>query len=106
MHGQGCCALVGSSPSGKRGRRALPRGGSDRPSSLLTAGMLTPLPTAKEVSYLYVNTADLHSGPSFVESLFEEFGKRLPPTPLVSRHVQAHCPRPLGGPSASAGAQL
>ena len=30
---------------------------------------------AKEVSYLYVNTADLHSGPSFVESLFEEFGK-------------------------------
>nr|XP_024102712.2 actin filament-associated protein 1-like 1 [Pongo abelii] len=33
---------------------------------------LQPLP-AKEVSYLYVNTADLHSGPSFVESLFEEF---------------------------------
>ncbi|XP_023571078.1 actin filament-associated protein 1-like 1 isoform X2 [Octodon degus] len=33
---------------------------------------LQPLPE-KEVSYLYVNTADLHSGPSFVESLFEEF---------------------------------
>ncbi|XP_076993485.1 actin filament-associated protein 1-like 1 isoform X2 [Tamandua tetradactyla] len=33
---------------------------------------LQPLP-AQEVSYLYVNTADLHSGPSFVESLFEEF---------------------------------
>ncbi|KAM5298227.1 actin filament-associated protein 1-like 1 [Ctenodactylus gundi] len=33
---------------------------------------LQPLP-AKKVSYLYVNTADLHSGPSFVESLFEEF---------------------------------
>ncbi|XP_058575714.1 actin filament-associated protein 1-like 1 isoform X1 [Neofelis nebulosa] len=33
---------------------------------------LQPLP-AKEVSCLYVNTADLHSGPSFVESLFEEF---------------------------------
>uniref|UniRef100_A0A452DQI4 Actin filament-associated protein 1-like 1 n=1 Tax=Capra hircus TaxID=9925 RepID=A0A452DQI4_CAPHI len=33
---------------------------------------LQPLP-AKEASYLYVNTADLHSGPSFVESLFEEF---------------------------------
>ncbi|MBW01188.1 Actin filament-associated protein 1-like 1, partial [Eschrichtius robustus] len=33
---------------------------------------LQPLP-AKEVSYLYVNTADLHAGPSFVESLFEEF---------------------------------
>lgn len=33
---------------------------------------LQPLP-AKEVSFLYVNTADLHSGPSFVESLFEEF---------------------------------
>ncbi|XP_070373316.1 actin filament-associated protein 1-like 1 isoform X4 [Equus asinus] len=33
---------------------------------------LQPLP-AKEVSYLYVNTADLHTGPSFVESLFEEF---------------------------------
>ncbi|XP_060036755.1 actin filament-associated protein 1-like 1 isoform X2 [Erinaceus europaeus] len=33
---------------------------------------LQPLP-AKEVSYLYVNTSDLHSGPSFVESLFEEF---------------------------------
>ncbi|OWK11999.1 AFAP1L1 [Cervus elaphus hippelaphus] len=39
---------------------------------------LQPLP-AKEVSYLYVNTADLHSGPSFVESLFEEFGKLLSP---------------------------
>lgn len=34
--------------------------------------------TAKEASYLYVNTADLHSGPSFVESLFEEFGKLVP----------------------------
>ncbi|KAK2506176.1 hypothetical protein MC885_011206 [Smutsia gigantea] len=33
---------------------------------------LQPLP-AKEVSYLNVNTADLHFGPSFVESLFEEF---------------------------------
>uniref|UniRef100_A0A8D1SEH1 Actin filament-associated protein 1-like 1 n=1 Tax=Sus scrofa TaxID=9823 RepID=A0A8D1SEH1_PIG len=33
---------------------------------------LQPLP-AKEVSYLYLNTADLHCGPSFVESLFEEF---------------------------------
>uniref|UniRef100_A0A8C3VW17 Actin filament-associated protein 1-like 1 n=1 Tax=Catagonus wagneri TaxID=51154 RepID=A0A8C3VW17_9CETA len=33
---------------------------------------LQPLPD-KEVSYLYVNTAGLHSGPSFVESLFEEF---------------------------------
>ncbi|XP_021571392.1 actin filament-associated protein 1-like 1 [Carlito syrichta] len=33
---------------------------------------LQPLP-AKDTSYLYVNTADLHSGPSFVESLFEEF---------------------------------
>nr|XP_044997282.1 actin filament-associated protein 1-like 1 [Jaculus jaculus] len=33
---------------------------------------LQPLP-AKEASYLYVNSADLHSGPSFVETLFEEF---------------------------------
>lgn len=37
--------------------------------------VVCPPPSAKEVSYLYVNTADLHSGPSFVESLFEEFGK-------------------------------
>lgn len=47
--------------------------------SLLTAGLLSSFLTAKEVSYLYVNTADLHSGPSFVESLFEEFGKLLSP---------------------------
>uniref|UniRef100_A0A4X2JLV7 Actin filament-associated protein 1-like 1 n=1 Tax=Vombatus ursinus TaxID=29139 RepID=A0A4X2JLV7_VOMUR len=33
---------------------------------------LQPLP-GKEISYMYMNTADLHSGPSFVESLFEEF---------------------------------
>lgn len=43
----------------------------------LTAGLLSSFLTAKEVSYQYVNTADLHSGPSFVESLFEEFGKLL-----------------------------
>lgn len=42
--------------------------------TLLTVGVFPFFP-AKEVSYLYVNTADLHSGPSFVESLFEEFGK-------------------------------
>ncbi|XP_072487112.1 actin filament-associated protein 1-like 1 isoform X1 [Notamacropus eugenii] len=33
---------------------------------------LQPL-SGKEISYMYMNTADLHSGPSFVESLFEEF---------------------------------
>ncbi|XP_031809544.1 actin filament-associated protein 1-like 1 isoform X1 [Sarcophilus harrisii] len=33
---------------------------------------IQPLP-GKEMSYMYMNTADLYSGPSFVESLFEEF---------------------------------
>lgn len=52
--------------------------GPPRPSSLLACSpSLSSFLTAKEVSYLYVNTADLHSGPSFVESLFEEFGKLL-----------------------------
>ncbi|XP_056667576.1 actin filament-associated protein 1-like 1 isoform X1 [Monodelphis domestica] len=37
---------------------------------------LQPLP-GKEISYMYMNTADLHSGPSFVESLFEEFDCNL-----------------------------
>lgn len=45
--------------------------------------------TAKEVSYLYVNTADLHSGPSFVESLFEEFGK--PPSPNPGWELSSPC---------------
>ncbi|XP_045140652.1 actin filament-associated protein 1-like 1 [Echinops telfairi] len=39
----------------------------------LTAEGLSSSLAANEVSYLYVNTAHLHSGPSFVESLFEEF---------------------------------
>ncbi|KAK7819050.1 hypothetical protein U0070_002362 [Myodes glareolus] len=39
----------------------------------LLSSLACPPPSAKEVSFLYVNTADLHSGPSFVESLFEEF---------------------------------
>ncbi|XP_015268123.1 PREDICTED: actin filament-associated protein 1-like 1 isoform X1 [Gekko japonicus] len=30
-------------------------------------------PTEKEINYMYVNTATLHNGTSFVESLFEEF---------------------------------
>ncbi|KAB0391628.1 hypothetical protein E2I00_002089, partial [Balaenoptera physalus] len=74
---------------------------------------LQPLP-AKEVSYLYVNTADLHAGPSFVESLFEEFDcdlsglrdmteddgescKEATPEPAKSpslRHVSSYTLRP------------
>lgn len=46
-----------------------------RADSALSPHSLLPSLPATEVSYLYVNTADLHSGPSFVESLFEEFGK-------------------------------
>lgn len=76
-------SCVGQSPHGVLG------GGGPWPSSesaavgpsLLTVGLYSVL-TAKEVSYLYVNTADLHSGPSFVESLFEEFGKG--PSPDLS----------------------
>jgi hypothetical protein len=50
-----------------------------------------PPPSAKEVSCLYVNTADLHSGPSFVESLFEEFGKHPLPTPAVKQSLSLEC---------------
>lgn len=36
-----------------------------------------------------MNTADLHSGPSFVESLFEEFGK--PPSPNPGWKLSSPC---------------
>lgn len=91
--------------------------GETRPSSeSAAAGPLPPqcrrappLPTAKEVSYLYVNTADLHSGPSFVESLFEEFGKRPCPHPsweLSSPCTGAPLPQSLEAPSDRVGAWL
>lgn len=55
---------------------------------------------AKEVSYLYLNTADLHCGPSFVESLFEEFGKRPSSPPAGRWRGPRACPppQPLEGP--------
>lgn len=69
------CPVWEKSPSGAGGPG--PSSESEATGRLpLTAGMFSSSLTAKEVSYLYVNTADLHTGPSFVESLFEEFGKR------------------------------
>ncbi|XP_057346920.1 actin filament-associated protein 1-like 1 isoform X2 [Manis pentadactyla] len=74
---------------------------------------LQPLP-AKDASYLNVSAADLHFGPSFVESLFEEFDcdlselRDLPeddgqpctvarpkPAKSPSRKQAAHLPPPL-----------
>lgn len=48
------------------------KGASARPSHLQAESI--PLLPGKEVDYMYVNTASLSNGTSFVESLFEEFG--------------------------------
>uniref|UniRef100_A0A8B9S914 Actin filament-associated protein 1-like 1 n=1 Tax=Apteryx owenii TaxID=8824 RepID=A0A8B9S914_APTOW len=62
-------------------------------------------PPGKDVDYLYVNTASLSNGTSFVESLFEEFGTigrvadaewHLAPCPLcLGRSVAVDPPPPL-----------
>lgn len=67
-------SVVGKKPERGWGDLAPPQSQQPWVPALLTVAVFYFFP-AKEVSYLYVNTADLHSGPSFVESLFEEFGK-------------------------------
>ncbi|XP_042548111.1 actin filament-associated protein 1-like 1 [Dipodomys spectabilis] len=70
---------------------------------------LQPLP-AKEVSCLYVNTADLHSGPSFVESLFEEFDCALGDLRDLSeddgKPSQRTSPEPTKSPALRSAAEL
>lgn len=61
--------------------------------------------TAEEVSYLYVNTADLHSGPSFVESLFEEFGKLVPQPCTVCLSPRYSTRGKNGGPNTASNTQ-
>lgn len=75
-------SCVGQKSEWARGDLAPPHSQQPQVPSVLTAGMFSSFFTAKDVSYLYVNTADLHSGPSFVESLFEEFGKEILSQPL------------------------
>lgn len=75
-------SCVGQKSEWGRGDLAPPHSQQPQVPSVLTAGMFSSFFTAKDVSYLYVNTADLHSGPSFVESLFEEFGKEILSQPL------------------------
>lgn len=64
--GLGCVlglVFVGSRDAGARpGHPAHPRAES------------VPSLPGKDVDYMYVNTASLSNGTSFVESLFEEFG--------------------------------
>lgn len=111
----GCARALSKGPSPEwacvpvagGGDPAVLRVGSSRPQPPHRSWAL-PLLTAKEVSYLYVNTADLHSGPSFVESLFEEFGKR--PSPNPSRELSSPCvcepPGPVSGRALGLGGSL
>lgn len=62
------------------------------PASLPTPGLrASPSLPGKDVDYMYVNTASLSNGTSFVESLFEEFGMcgRLGVMPRGSHWVGA-----------------
>lgn len=49
-------------------------GGGDKGCQCLPRAQSIPSIPGKDVDYMYVNTASLGNGTSFVESLFEEFG--------------------------------